>query len=68
MRAGEYARPKVVVRAAVISLLARETAAAFGPRDMERLLAEGEESLRKYGTLDARKALRGRRQRRAQMS
>ncbi|MCK6484066.1 MAG: hypothetical protein HUU22_03285 [Phycisphaerae bacterium] len=67
MRAGEYARPKDVVCAAVISLLARETAAAFGARDTERLLAEGEESLRKYGTLDAMEALRGRRQRPAQI-
>lgn len=68
VRTGEYDRPEDVVRAAMISLLARETRGDFAPRELERLLEEGKESNRRYGTLDAKAALRRRRQCRTEIS
>ncbi|HEX8914646.1 MAG TPA: type II toxin-antitoxin system ParD family antitoxin [Humisphaera sp.] len=64
--AGRYATPEDVVTAALASLA--QSNGDFASGEMERLLAEGEASIARDGTLDGDAALEARRQRRAQRS
>ena len=59
---GEYDTPSDVVEAGLATL---KQHMEFPPGELERLISEGEASIKAQGTIDARTALRKRRQRRA---
>ncbi|HEV8607271.1 MAG TPA: hypothetical protein VGQ99_18170 [Tepidisphaeraceae bacterium] len=61
---GEYSTPADVVEAA-LATLEQQTRFDFAPGELERLIAEGEESIKKFGTLDGPSAFKRRRRRRA---
>lgn len=62
---GRYESPDEVVQAALVVLEQQESLGDFAPGKLTRLLAEGERSIKRHGTLDGERALRMRRQRRA---
>ena len=61
IRSGAYATPEEVVCAAFASLKQQEDALA--PGELEKLLAEGEESIRREGTVSADEVFGGIRKR-----
>ncbi len=64
---GEYDSPEAVVEAALAIMKRQESALSFDAGELDRLLAEGETSIRRQGTLDfeAARALRHRARARA---
>ena len=66
VNSGKYSSPEEVVDAAVLALDQLESFGEFEADEMDRLLAEGEQSIKRDGTLDGEEAFRGRAQRRAQ--
>ena len=65
---GAFASPEDVVRAALVALQQHEQFGDFAPGELDGLLAEGEASIAKEGTLDGDKAFEARRARRAARS
>lgn len=65
LKSGKYARPEDVVAAALLTLDQQESLGDFAPGEMSALLAEGEESIEREGTLDGDEAFELRRARRA---
>jgi Arc/MetJ-type ribon-helix-helix transcriptional regulator len=65
VKSGLYPTPEDVVTAAIVTLDRQERFGDFAPGELNKLLAEGEESIRKYGTLDADEAFEARKRRRA---
>ena len=67
IRRGEYDSPEDVVHAGIVALeqMLRHGPADFAPGELEALIAEGEASIKKHGTLDADAAFRARRRRRS---
>ncbi len=61
---GQYKRAEDVVQAAIGSLIAQETFGDFKTGELDRLLAKGERSIKRSGTLDGDMALRRRKRRR----
>jgi putative addiction module CopG family antidote len=55
VRAGKYASPEDVVRAGLAALEQQESFGDFAPGELDALLAEGERSIRREGTVDAAK-------------
>jgi putative addiction module CopG family antidote len=53
IKAGDYSTPEDVVRAALVALKQQEEWGDFAPGELERLLAEGEESIEREGTVSA---------------
>jgi antitoxin ParD1/3/4 len=66
VNSGKYSSPEEVVEAAVLALAQLENFGDFDAGELDRLLAEGEQSIERDGTLDGEEAFRGRVQRRAQ--
>jgi Arc/MetJ-type ribon-helix-helix transcriptional regulator len=66
VRSGKYATPEDVVSAAVLTLDQQEDFGVFAKGELESLLAKGEESIRRRGTLDGDEAYNARRKRRMQ--
>jgi putative addiction module CopG family antidote len=66
VKAGSYATPEDVVMAGLVALERQDAVENFAPGELQSLVAEGEESIRKYGLLDGEEAFRARRRRRAQ--
>ena len=64
IRLGHYENPEAVVRAAVISFSAQQAYDDFAPGELNKLIEEGERSIRKYGTVDADTSFRRRREKR----
>ena len=62
---GAFASPEDVVRAALVALKQQEEFGDFAPGELDELLAEGEASIDKEGTLDGDDAFEARRARRA---
>ena len=52
VKAGGYPSPEDVVRSALAVLKQQEQWGDFAPGELERLLAEGEESIEREGTID----------------
>ena len=65
MNSGKYATPEDVITAAILTLEQQERFGNFASGELDRLLAEGEQSIEQEGTLDGDEALRNRRERRA---
>ena len=65
VRSGRYRTREEVVAAAVTAFVAGQTPGDFAPGEWDRLLAEGEASIEREGTLDGDAALAARRERRA---
>jgi Arc/MetJ-type ribon-helix-helix transcriptional regulator len=65
---GAFASPEDVVRAALVALQQHEQFGDFAPGELDGLLAEGEASIAKEGTLDGDEAFEARRARRAARS
>jgi Arc/MetJ-type ribon-helix-helix transcriptional regulator len=63
MRDGRYDSPEDVVRAALGSLISQEQFGDFAPGELDRLLEEGEESIRRHGTQDGKAVFKKLRQR-----
>jgi Arc/MetJ-type ribon-helix-helix transcriptional regulator len=61
---GQYSSPSHVVEAA-LATLKQEERLQLEPEEIRCLIAEAEVSIKEHGTIDARTALRKRRQRRA---
>lgn len=61
VRAGRYESPEKVVEAALAALDHADSFGDFAPGELDRLLAEGDESIRRSGTIDGRTALKRRR-------
>ena len=68
VQSGKYSSPEEVVEAAILALDQLEHFGDFEAGELDRLLAEGEESVKQHGTLDGEDAFRMRAQRRAQRS
>jgi antitoxin ParD1/3/4 len=66
VNSGKYSSPEEVVEAAVRALDQLETFGDFEAGELDRLVAEGERSIERDGTLDGEEAFRRRAQRRAQ--
>ena len=66
VQSGKYATQEDVIRAGLESLQQQEQLGDFRSGELDRLLAEGERSIRDRGTLDGEKAYRARKKRRAQ--
>jgi len=64
VNSGEYSSPEEVVEAAVLALDQLENFGDFEAGELDRLLAEGERSLERDGTLDGDDAFQRRVQRR----
>ncbi len=64
VKAGQFSSPTEVIEAGLAALEERESQGDFSKGELEKLIAEGEESIRRYGLLDGEEALRLRRQRR----
>jgi Arc/MetJ-type ribon-helix-helix transcriptional regulator len=62
---GKYSSPEDVVAAAIMALGQQEQFGDFQAGELDKLLAEGERSIKKDGTLDGEEAYRRRRQQRA---
>ena len=65
VKSGKYARPEDVVAAALLTLDQQERFGDFAMGELDVLLAEGERSIAKDGTLDGDEAFRMRQARRA---
>ena len=65
VKSGKYATPEDVVAAAILTLEQQEQFGDFEPGELDGLLAEGEQSIEREGTLDGDKAFRMRAKRRA---
>jgi antitoxin ParD1/3/4 len=63
---GKYSTPEDVVAAAIMALDQQEQVGDFEAGELDLLLAEGEQSIERDGTLDGDEAFRLRSQRRAQ--
>lgn len=61
---GAFSNPEDVVRAALVALRQQEDYGDFQAGEMDQLLADGESSIEKDGTLDGDAAFNTRRQRR----
>jgi len=66
VKSGKYSSPEEVVEAAIMALEQLEYFADFDAGELDGLLAEGEQSIQRDGTLDGEEAYRVRAQRRAQ--
>lgn len=64
VKSGKYARPEDVVAAALLTLDQQEQFGDFAAAELDDLLAEGERSIEKDGTLDGDEAFRMRQARR----
>ncbi len=64
VNSGKYSSPEEVVEAAVLALDQLENFGDFEAGELNQLLAEGEESIEREGTLDGEEAFRRRTQRR----
>ena len=64
MRGGRYDSPEQVVLAALGNLQLKQ-AGDFAPGELDELLAEGEASIKSYGTTDSEASFEARRARRA---
>ncbi len=64
VRSGQYERAEDVVSAAIGSLISQEDFGDFKGGELNKLLAAGERSIRRAGTLDGDEALRRRRAKR----
>src|SRR5437667_6073910 len=64
VRSGEYASPEDVITAAIMTLVQQESLGDFDAGELDRLLAEGEQSIEQDGTLDGDQALSLRQERR----
>jgi Arc/MetJ-type ribon-helix-helix transcriptional regulator len=64
VKSGKYATPEDVVAAAVVTLDHQERLGEFDARELDALLAEGEQSLAEEGPLDGDQAFQLRRARR----
>ena len=53
LKSGRYATPEEVVLAGLDSLRRQEQAGNFAPSELERLVAEGERSVEREGTVSA---------------
>jgi len=65
VNSGKYSSAEDVVAAAVLALDQQEQFGEFAEGELEQLLAEGEQSIERDGTLDGEEAFRLRAQRRA---
>lgn len=65
IKSGLYATPEDVVAAALLSLDQQEWLGDFSSAELDALLAEGERSITREGTLDGNRAFQLRRKRRA---
>lgn len=63
IESGRYSTPEEVISAAIIALEQAEVG-EFAPGELDLLLAEGESSIDREGTLDGEEAFRLRQQRR----
>jgi len=63
---GKYSTPEEVIAAAIIALDQLEHFGDFDASELDSLLAEGEQSIERDGTLDGEEAYQGRAQRRAE--
>ena len=63
VNSGQFATPEDVVTAAVLALDQQEQFGDFEAGELDALLAEGEKSIEKYGTLDGDEAFEMRRKR-----
>jgi Arc/MetJ-type ribon-helix-helix transcriptional regulator len=63
LRSGRYRTPEEVVQAGLAALMQQPD--DFSPGEWDELLAEGEASIERYGTLDGDEALDARRRRRS---
>jgi Arc/MetJ-type ribon-helix-helix transcriptional regulator len=61
VKSGKYATPEDVVAAAILTLDQQEQFGDFELGELDRLLAEGEQSIEQEGTLDGDKAFLRRR-------
>lgn len=68
IRSGKYASADQVLTAALVSLDHQERFCDFAPGELDRLLAEGERSIKQHGTLDGEKAFQNRQRHRAAQS
>lgn len=68
VRSGQYTRPEDVVSAAIGSLIAQEEFGDFKIGELNKLLAAGERSIKRSGTMDGDEAIRRRRVIRAKTS
>lgn len=64
VKTGQFASPTAVIEAGLAALEERESQGDFSKGELAKLIAEGEESIRRHGLLDGEEALRLRRQRR----
>ncbi|MGH9550696.1 MAG: ribbon-helix-helix domain-containing protein [Terriglobales bacterium] len=64
VKSGRYGSAEDVIAAALLTLDQQERVGDFGPGELDALLAEGEQSIEKEGTLDGDEAFRKRRARR----
>jgi len=67
VQSGKYSTPEDVVAAAILTLEQQEHIGDFAVGEFDGLLAEGEESIAREGTLDGAAAYQARCQRRSQM-
>jgi antitoxin ParD1/3/4 len=65
LKSGQYTTAEDVVAAALMTLDQQERFGDFAPGELDELLAEGEQSIARDGTLDGDEAFRLRRERRA---
>lgn len=65
VKSGRYATPEDVVAAALLTLDQQEQFGDFASGELDELLAEGERSIKRDGTLDGNEAFRLRWERRA---
>ena len=63
---GKYSSPEDVVAAGIMALDQQEQFGDFDAGELDKLLAEGERSIKQHGALDGEKAFRMRKQKRAQ--
>ncbi len=68
VQSGKYATPEDVVAAAILTLEQQERFGDFEPRELDKLLADGERSIAQEGTLDGDEAFEARTRRRRQRS
>lgn len=66
VKSGKYSCPEDVVAAAIMALDQQEQVGDFEAGELDKLLAEGERSIKKEGTLVGEEAFRQRRHKRAQ--
>ena len=67
VNSGQYSSAEEVVEAAVLALDQLENFGEFETGELDHLLAEGEHSIEREGTLDGQEAFRHRVQRRARL-